>query len=57
VTLHPHPEHYDEMVRGEDGGAVTPRALIVPRGSIAKIELLTSTPRGTRALVGFLPPD
>lgn len=53
VTLCPHPEHYGEMVQGEQGAMLVPRALVVPRQSILKMELLASTPRGTRSLMGF----
>jgi PII-like signaling protein len=53
VTLHPHPQRYDDMLSRADGPPMTPRVLIVPRASIAKIELLSRTPRGTRSLVGF----
>lgn len=55
VTLHPHPERYDEMLARPDGAPVTPREVIVPRQAIAKIELLSRTPRGTRSLVAFRP--
>jgi PII-like signaling protein len=53
VTLCPHPEHYGEMIQGEHGDMLAPRALVVPRQSILKMELLASTPRGTRSLMGF----
>jgi PII-like signaling protein len=53
VTLCPHPEHYGDMVQGERGDMLVPRVLVVPRQSILKMELLASTPRGTRSLMGF----
>lgn len=53
VTLRPHPEHYGDMVQGERGDMLVPRVLVVPRQSIQKMELLASTPRGTRSLMGF----
>ena len=56
VTLHPHPDRYEEMTADADGAPRTPRAVIVPRQSIAKVELLSRTPRGTRSLIGFRPP-
>jgi PII-like signaling protein len=52
LTLHPHPERYDEMVKA-GGARLPPRALVVPQGSIVKIELLTKPPRGTRSLVAL----
>jgi hypothetical protein len=53
VTLHPHPERYDEMRATRAGERVPPRALAVPLSSIVKVELLSRPPRGTRALVGL----
>ena len=53
VTLHPHPERYDEMRVTHGGERVPPRALVVPLSSIAKVELMARPPRGTRALVGL----
>lgn len=53
VTLRPHPEHYEDMVQGKLGDMLAPRVLVVPRQSILKMELLASTPRGTRSLLGF----
>jgi hypothetical protein len=53
VTLFPHPEHYEDMLLGERGNMLAPRVLVVPRQSILKMELLATTPRGTRSLVGF----
>ncbi|MBV9195865.1 MAG: DUF190 domain-containing protein [Solirubrobacterales bacterium] len=52
VTLHPHPERYAELVP-TDQGRVPPRALIVPRDAIVKMELLVKPPRGTRSLVSL----
>jgi PII-like signaling protein len=57
ITLYPHPERYDEMLKGNDGRPVPPRAVIVPYRSIAKIELLTRAPRGTRSLMALQLPD
>jgi PII-like signaling protein len=57
VTLTPHPEHYGEMVAGHAGEVLPPRVLIVPRESITKVEVLAKTPRGTRSLVRFRPPE
>jgi PII-like signaling protein len=53
VTLCPHPDHYGDMVQGEHGDMLFPRVIVVPRQSIAKLELLASAPRGTRSLIGF----
>jgi PII-like signaling protein len=52
LTLHPHPERYEEMVDA-GGTRLPPRALVVPQASILKIELLTKPPRGTRSLVAL----
>lgn len=54
VTLVPHPQRYDELVPVE-GEVLAPRAVIVPEGAIAKVELLTRPPRGARSLVLFDP--
>ncbi|QEC49300.1 DUF190 domain-containing protein [Baekduia soli] len=51
LTLYPHPEHYDELLKVPGGGRLPPRAVIVPHGSIMKMELLARAPRGTRSLV------
>jgi hypothetical protein len=56
VTLHPHPERYDEMLPTADGARIPPRALVVPLSAIAKLELLARPPRGTRALVALRRP-
>jgi len=53
VTLHPHPDRYDEMLVTAEGNRVPPRTLVVPLSSIAKLELMARPPRGTRALVGL----
>jgi PII-like signaling protein len=53
VTLHPHPERYDEMRATRAGERVPPRAIVVPLSSIVKVELMSRPPRGTRALVGL----
>jgi hypothetical protein len=50
LTFYPHPERYDEMLETRSR-RLPPRALIVPQGAIAKLELLTKPPRGTRSLV------
>jgi hypothetical protein len=50
LTLHPHPERHADAVP-TSAGPLPPRALVVPRASIVKIELLTKPPRGTRSLV------
>jgi PII-like signaling protein len=50
LTLYPHPERYDEML-DTSRGPVPPRAVIVPQSGIAKLEVLTKPPRGTRSLV------
>jgi PII-like signaling protein len=50
LTLYPHPERYEELLE-TGSGRVPPRAVVVPQASIAKIELLTRPPRGTRSLV------
>ena len=50
LTLYPHPEHYEQMLE-TSSGRVPPRAVIVPQGAIAKLELLPRPPRGTRSLV------
>jgi PII-like signaling protein len=52
LTLHPHPERYDEMIEA-GGERLPPRALVVAQASIVKIELLTKAPRGTRSLVAL----
>ncbi len=54
VTLHPHPEHVSDLVPGRSGGMLTPRALVVPLGSVTKVELLSHVPRGTRSGSGFV---
>jgi PII-like signaling protein len=46
LTLHPHPERH----------ADPRRVLVVPVRAVAKVELLASSPRGTRSLVTFQPP-
>ena len=51
LTLYPHPERHDELIKGPDGRQLPPRAVIVPYRSIVKLELLTKLPRGTRSLV------
>jgi PII-like signaling protein len=58
LTLHPHPERHGDAVQ-TSAGPVPPRAVVVPRTSIVKIELLTKPPRGTRSLVTLhrRPPD
>jgi hypothetical protein len=56
LTLHPHPERYDEMLATRAGRRIPARALVVPLSSIAKVELMTRPPRGTRALVGLRRP-
>lgn len=53
VTMHPHPERYDDMLSRAGGPPMTPRAVIVDRRSIVKLELLAKTPRGTRSLMGL----
>ena len=50
LTLYPHPERYEQMLETASG-RVPARALIVPQRAIAKLELLTRPPRGTRSLV------
>jgi len=53
VTLHPHPERYEEMRVTHAGEHVAPRAVVVPLSSITKLELMARPPRGSRALVGL----
>jgi PII-like signaling protein len=53
VTLHPHPERFAEMLAARAGGRIPARSVVVPLSSIAKIELMTRPPRGTRTLVGL----
>ena len=57
ITLCPHPKHYAEMIEGQQGTVLAPRVLVVPRQSILKVEFLAKTPRGTRSLMGFHPPE
>lgn len=56
VTLEPHTERYDETLPMAGGGRVPPRALVVPVRSIAKLEMMTRPPRGTRSLVALRRP-
>lgn len=51
VTLKPHAERYDETLPTAGGVRIAPRALVVPVRSIAKLELMTRPPRGTRSLI------
>jgi PII-like signaling protein len=53
VTLYPHPERVADLVAGQEGALLVPRALVVPLSGITKVELLTHVPRGTRSNVGF----
>jgi PII-like signaling protein len=53
VTLYPHPERYDEMLRQDDALPLPPRAVVVRPAAIAKIELLTRPPRGVRSLISL----
>ncbi len=56
VTLHPHPKQAADLVAGREGSVLVPRSVVVPLSGIAKVELLTHVPRGTRSNVGFLLP-
>jgi PII-like signaling protein len=56
VTLHPHPDRYDDMLTRPDGRRIPPRAFVVPMGSIVEIELMTRPPRGMRSFVGLRGP-
>jgi PII-like signaling protein len=53
VTLYPHPPQVADLVPGEQGAALVPRALVVSLSGIMKVELLTQVPRGARSDVGF----
>jgi hypothetical protein len=50
LTLYPHPERYEQMLETASG-RLPPRAVIVRQAEIAKLDLLTRPPRGTRSLV------
>jgi PII-like signaling protein len=54
VTLYPHPRQVADLVAGTEGTVMVPRSVVVPLSNIAKVELLTHVPRGTRSDVGFL---
>jgi hypothetical protein len=56
VTLYPHPKQTAELIAGDAGTMLVPRAVVVPLSGIHKLEMLTHVPRGTRSNVGFILP-